>query len=258
MGLKRFSSAASALLVLAFVGLPSCKENDDSPTNTGGNDTLEVGTELPAGFDQFEDDVEVYLDGEYVVVKTKDIPNHGSPYFSPTDSRYEAYSGSNPTFRLNPNRIQEQNLTFRIPRNPVEDPNHRATPMGPIGVAVNGVAFYNQYAAGGAPLTGEINSFDQYNGHPQNSGQYHYHVDPLYLTATRGKDALLGFLVDGFPVYGPQENGSTVTDADLDDYHGHIGPTREYPNGIYHYHITAEDPYLNGAGFFGVSGTVAQ
>ena len=35
--------------------------------------------------------------------------------------------------------------------------------MGPIGVSLNGVPFYNQYAGGGAPLSNEINSFDQYN-----------------------------------------------------------------------------------------------
>lgn len=149
-------------------------------------------------------------------------------------------------------------MTFRLPKNPMEDGQHQATPMGPIGVSLNGVPFYNQYAAGGAPLTGEINSFDHYNGHPQNTGQYHYHIEPLHLTASYGKDALIGFLNDGFPVYGPEENGRVVTNDDLDDYHGHFGPTAEYPEGIYHYHITGEDPYLNGAGFYGVPGTVTR
>ena len=34
--------------------------------------------------------------------------------------------------------------------------------MGPIGVVLNGIPFYNQYAGGGAALNNEINSFDQY------------------------------------------------------------------------------------------------
>jgi hypothetical protein len=55
-------------------------------------------------------------------------------------------------------------------------------------------------------LTNEINSFDQYNGHPQMQGGYHYHIEPTYLTAQNGKHVLLGFLLDGFPVYGPLEN----------------------------------------------------
>ena len=73
--------------------------------------------------------------------------------------------------------------------NPAVAAVHVATPMGPIGVAINGVPLFNQYAAGGAALTGEIVSFDQYNGHPQMSGQYHYHVEPLWLTTIKGKDA---------------------------------------------------------------------
>jgi hypothetical protein len=130
--------------------------------------------------------------------------------------------------------------------------------LGPIGIAVNGVALFNQYAAGRQPLMGEINSFDQYNGHPQNTGQYHYHVEPLYLTTTNGNSSLIGFLLDGYPVYGPFENGKRITNADLDELHGHTGVTADYPNGIYHYHITSEDPYINGAGFYGQPGTVTQ
>jgi hypothetical protein len=78
------------------------------------------------------------------------------------------------------------------------------------------------------------------------------------LTSTKGKDALLGFLLDGFPVYGPLESGKLLTNALLDKYHGHAHATADYPAGIYHYHITSEDPYINGSGFYGVSGTVSQ
>ena len=50
----------------------------------------------------------------------------------------------------------------------------------------------------------------------------------------------------------------TLTSSDLDAYHGHFGVTADYPNGIYHYHITADAPYLNGDGFYGTAGTVTQ
>jgi hypothetical protein len=69
---------------------------------------------------------------------------------------------------------------------------------------------------------------------------------------------LLGFLLDGFPVYGPLENSITITNADLDAYHGHTHATADFPNGIYHYHFTAAAPYLNGSGFKGTAGTVTQ
>jgi hypothetical protein len=77
-------------------------------------------------------------------------------------------------------------------------------------------------------LTNEINSFDQYLGHPQLTGQYHYHQEPAYLTTQNGKSAFLGFLLDGFPVYGPQENGKAVSNADLDTYHGHSHATADF------------------------------
>ena len=69
---------------------------------------------------------------------------------------------------------------------------------------------------------------------------------------------LLGFLLDGFPVYGPQENGAAVAESSLDAYHGHKHATADYPAGIYHYHVTNTDPYINGAGFFGTPGTISQ
>jgi hypothetical protein len=54
------------------------------------------------------------------------------------------------------------------------------------------------------------------------------------------------------------ENGKEVMNDDLDEYHGHKSVTADYPNGIYHYHITAADPYLNGNGFYGTPGTVTE
>ncbi|CAF1658260.1 unnamed protein product [Didymodactylos carnosus] len=46
-----------------------------------------------------------------------------------------------------------------------------------------------------------------------------------------------------------------LVSSDLDTYHGHTGVTADYPNGIYHYHITADAPYINGSGFYGTKGT---
>ena len=71
------------------------------------------------------------------------------------------------------------------------------------------------------------------------------------------KSALMGFLLDGFPVYGPKETDNSDP-AGLDVYHGHTHVTTDYPAGIYHYHITTASPYLNGNGFYGTPGTVTQ
>ena len=201
-------------------------------------------------------------DGNYITIKTNGMPDHKSVYYATNNSKYENFTGTTYggyAFNKNPNAISSQLLTFKIPLNPKEATNHSATPLGPIGVALNGVPFFNQYAGPNQPLTFEITSFDQYWGHPQQTGQYHYHVEPLYLTTvTATKSSLLGFLLDGFPVYGPEENGEAVTDALLDAYHGHSHATADFPGGIYHYHITAEDPYINGSGFYGTPGTVTH
>ncbi len=242
-------------IVMLFSGafFFSCKKSSTSSNNNN--------TQVPAVFSHFTSTVTISVDGDYVVLKSNALPDHKSPYFLGTQwesTMYEAYNGSNPAFNLNPNRISEQNLTFKIPINPAVASTHDATPLGPIGISVNGIPLFNQYAGPSQPLTNEINSFDQYNGHPQQTGQYHYHVEPLYITASKGNDALIGFLLDGFPVYGPKENGVTITNADLDTYHGHTGVTADYPAGIYHYHITADAPYINGSGFYGTKGTVTQ
>jgi YHYH protein len=52
-------------------------------------------------------------------------------------------------------------------------------------------------------------------------------------------------LHDGFLVYGNKgDNGVPVTNADLDECSGHVGATPEFPEGIYHYHLTDDEaPY---------------
>jgi YHYH protein len=191
----------------------------------------------------------VTFDGDTVVIDTDDVPDHGSPYFPANDSRYVAPP---PGMVKNPGQILAQDLTLRVSLHPaVASPSD--TNLGPIGVAVNGVVFFNQYAAGFQPLDDEIRTFDQYNGHPAPPmGIYHYHVEPVWLT--KDPSALIGVLLDGFPVYGPLDaNGSTPTDLDV--CHGHTSATPDFPGGIYHYHVGSAPPYISGC-FRGQPGTV--
>ena len=207
---------------------------------------------------KFNSTVTISTDGTTITLKSDGVPDHKSCYFASSDARYQAYNGTNSAFSKNPNSIATKSFVFKIPASPSVNAAHEATPLGPIGVAINGVPIYNQYAGPNQPLAGEINSCDQYNGHPDPTSIYHYHVEPLFITQNNTKSALIGFLLDGFPVYGPLEAGKTLVSADLDAYHGHTGSTADYPNGIYHYHITADAPYINGAGFYGSKGSVTQ
>ena len=213
-----------------------------------------IAADLPALYKRLYGAASVTVEGDTVVVKTTSEPDHGSPYY--TGDRYAA--DGEPGFHINPNRIVASVVTLRLPLHPAPDPAHQATPLGPIGVALDGVVYFNQYAAGRQPLTSEAVSFDQYGGHPNQDGQYHYHVEPTWLTGKYGKDAFLGFLADGYPVYGPQEGTKTLASADLDAYHGHEGPTAEFPRGTYHYHITADAPYLCGTGYYGKPGSIVD
>ncbi|CAM3344007.1 YHYH protein [Aquirufa ecclesiirivi] len=243
------------ILVTAFSLGISCKNASENITPTSSAVVPEVYSKIYGA-------TSITNDGTYITIKTTGVPDHKSAYFASTSAQYEAFTGKTfggNNFAKNPNAISAQSFTFKIPVNPKVDAAHKATPLGPIGVALNGVPLFNQYAGPSQPLTNEVNGFDQYWGHPQQTGSYHYHVEPLYLTQVKlSKSSLLGFLLDGFPVYGPEEGGQIVQNASLDTYHGHSHSTTEYPNGIYHYHITNSDPYINGSGFYGSAGTVSQ
>jgi hypothetical protein len=246
-----------SVVVLAMLFF-ACSTDDSTVTPAASS------VEVPAVFKKIYGASSVTSDGTTISIKVNGLPDHKSPYYATTNSLYQSYSGvtfGGLVFVKNPNSIIEQSGIFKIPINPKMATNHAATPLGPIGIALNGVPFFNQYAGpNNQELKGEMAGFDQFYGHPQNSGVYHYHVEPLHLTTVKStKSGLMGFLLDGFPVYGPQEEtGSVVTNANLDVYHGHSHATVDYPNGIYHYHFTSEAPYLNGNGFYGTPGTVTQ
>lgn len=215
-----------------------------------------------------------------VTISTTDVPDHKSPFFDSTSTKYEAYNGDNPDFStsidlmgtISDPTILSQNITFTLPRYPVVATTHTSPGGGPMGIARNGVCFYDQYNGLGESLGSlEINNADQYLGHPTPTAagaQYHYHYEPKYLTKTFGNSAFMGFLLDGFPVYGPYENGVKITTDMLDSYNGHWSYTADFPNKkIYHYHVISSNsdkvdslekaaPYINGGKYYGTPGTV--
>ena len=177
------------------------------------------------------------------------MPDHPSPYFGVGHPLYEApHEG----MRVNPNVIGTQSLELRIPANPAVAGSPTDTSLGPIGMATNGVPLFNQYARDNAPLDQEIESFDRYNGHPTGRSLYHYHIEPFFLTEGN-RAALVGFLLDGFPLYGPDEDDGSAPTG-LDDCNGHTHAAPEFPDGIYHYHVVDVPPYFTGC-YAGTPGT---
>jgi hypothetical protein len=172
----------------------------------------------------------VSFDGDTMIVRSNGLPNHPTGTFPNPD---------------NPNAIREQRLTFYIPLHPKRNKDITPTPFGPIGVAINGIPFFNQYNAQGGDAV-RLETFDSCCGHPDPRGMYHYHQYPVCIKSPfhdpSGKHSpLIGFMFDGYAIYGP--NGvDGKPPRDLDFCNGHTDTERGY-----HYHVTATYPYLIGA-----------
>jgi len=252
------ASLAALAAVMACSGATASGTSPTAPTTaitapaTPANPapTTPTVSGVQALYSQFANTVTVSIDGPTVTLRTNNLPDHKSPYWGLNSGSYEA---PHPGMQVNPHLIAAQNLTFRIPSSPAMTATTSDTPLGPIGISVNGVVLFNQYAAMRQPLTSEIISFDKYNGHPSPSNQYHYHFEPVSITAA-SRSRLVGVLLDGFPVYGPLDSDGG-TPANLDACNGHTAATPEFASGIYHYHTTTAVPYISGC-FRGTAGTV--
>ena len=145
---------------------------------------------------------------------------------------------------------------YQIPLNPVY--SEQATPVtgGAIGVALSGGVFYSPFEGGhdSAVYANEDNFvvdtipfIDGCGGHPNERGiQYHYHGVPYCISDALDRDGqhsyMVGVMLDGFPVYGPQDSDGEAP-THLDECSGHVGATPEFPDGIYHYHTLETRPY---------------
>jgi len=143
----------------------------------------------------------------------------------------------------NPGVPAATNVTFNIPIDPVVSDTPSCTSLGAVGVTLNGVVLYNAVdARGNDAVAHEI--VDEFGGHPAMS-DYHYHFLPERLDSapmSDGHSGLVGYIRDGFGLYGYDgEGGVELTNADLDECHGHD----HSPLG-YHYHSTIEYPYTIG------------
>ena len=91
---------------------------------------------------------------------------------------------------------------------------------------------------------------DGCQGHPEIRGQYHYHnLTSCIADPGTGHSALVGYAFDGFGIYGTRgEDGKQLTNAALDECHGHTHAIEWDGRSVvmYHYHATAEYPYTVG------------
>ncbi len=188
-----------------------------------------------------------------LIVRSHNLPNHPTAVFP---DRWRALDG-------NPNYIQEQRQVWRIPLEPQVNPNHvaidphnenRALPGGPIGVATNGVIFFNPFDADSVEAIWRL---DRCCGHPSPGFEYHYHKYPVCVKSPWTDDGtahspLIGFAFDGFPIYGPYEAAGELakdsTKNPLNAFNVHFDEARGW-----HYHVTpGKFPHLIG-GYWGVA-----
>lgn len=218
---------------ITTTALISCDKDDATTDDTTGT--------VPTVFSSnYKSAVTLSATGTTVTMKSTGVPDHVTPYWGTGNTLYEAPSLAGQV--VNPGNLQSQVFVMTIPINPAEATTKEATALGPIGMALNGVAIYNDREGGNVPVdAGTLLSFDRGGAHSGPGGLYHYHFNGDFTSVNDAK--LIGWLRDGFPIYGRKDTTGVVP-TDLDANGGHVGPTQNYPNGIYHYHCS-NAAYMN-------------
>jgi len=148
----------------------------------------------------------------------------------------------------NPNSVQAQNISVDLPVNPVFAAKPSCVPMGPVGIALDGVMIYNALDDGGRDAVAhEVQ--DLCNGHPQSAGEYHYHGPSPCMPNITKPNALVGYALDGFGIYsGYYANGTQINSSELDACHGMTSVINWHGKmvSMYHYVITDDYPYTIG------------
>ncbi|MSO42430.1 MAG: YHYH protein [Solirubrobacterales bacterium] len=172
------------------------------------------------------------------------LPSHGTGVF-PVSASDDAYA-----YDPNPNSISAYALTEKLSLKPKLAKHPTCLSGGTIGVIRTGAAFFDALDAGGDDAAAhEVQ--DSCGGHPQQQGVYHYHALPSCIgTGADNKHSkLIGWALDGFPIYGPRgAGGEYMRNSELDACHGHTHKIRYAGKvrPIYHYHATMEYPYTLG------------
>ncbi|MBU2957857.1 YHYH protein [Paracoccus sp. 1_MG-2023] len=150
----------------------------------------------------------------------------------------------------------EVEMTVLIPVDPVmaETPSDLGT-VAKVGIALDGVPIFAD--APSVLDTGHMPALDTCGGHIDPGGWYHWHatatdLDAIYdaeevhaacANVEQDPTAQFGFAFDGFAMFGTLEHDGTTPDG-LDECGGHMGPTTEDGEPVYHYHARDSFPNL--------------
>lgn len=254
-----------------------------------------MGDGVSATFSSNFNCVQVSVEGSNHIFKSNNLPGYKSYYYGSDSELYEALPSGNTS--AGSNKIISQNMKYTIPTTGTLRSSGAMTGTQAgyvsIGISTNGLAIFNNAANAPDTLSAEASTFDNYSGHPQNQGVYHYHTEPPKLT--NNDASLIGIALDGFLIYGRKCDNGTASTADdftpqrnanaqggtfngtvgtlteggttkLDEVHGHTAVTQHLSTATYHYHVVTDEVVTGSTGlktimgsyFRGVPGTVSN
>lgn len=187
-----------------------------------------------------------------IILQPTGIPDHTrDAYYAVPNAGVVVPDATSATIVKDPTKAQT--YKFTIPTVPKYSSKTTSAPLGSIGVMISGAVLYNPYEGDGKTVAmannftitdsnGITASFvDKCTGHPTpQQGAYHYHGLSKCVTAKVDKTTkpshIIGFALDGFPIYGDRDaKGKQLTAKNLDKCNGINNATPEFPKGIYHY-----------------------
>lgn len=227
-----------ALAIGALAAGAAC--GSDSPASPTNTTTMTGSTSIASVVgSRYKSAVTREVGTTSIVLRSQGVPDHVTPYWGVGNALYEPQIAGG---SLTPGNLATQTFVMTIPTNPTEASSKEATSLGPIGMALNGVAIFNDREGGNVPVDSAVlQTFDRGGGHSGPGALYHYHFDGDF---TSYDDAnLIGFLRDGFPIYGRRDADGSYP-SNLDANGGHVGTTADFATSIYHYH-SARTAYMN-------------
>ena len=204
------------------------------------------------------------------ILKGNGIPNHTiGEYPVPSDSAAYAYYSVLPVqgyANAAEIPVKPYDMSLTVPRNPKVQ--SKPTCIGSLAIGISpqtGAAMHTEIAVDSdftAVSPSAALPYDRCWGHPY-ATQYHYHGYTWKCFPNKGKDGepspLYAYAADGFGIYGPYSEGKrgtavtgstqkVITNAQLDECHGHYGTVKwdGKQKYMYHYHVNNEYPYSVG------------
>lgn len=224
---------------------------DEASGDTGDASTGEDDTSIRSQVildAQWADNVTITIDGDLASFESDGLPSHEYLDSYLADGRDGMYIAGG---------VESYAASFQFPVVPTVANSPSETGNGAIGVAISGAVFFDPYEGDGSDTVANDDNatidgvpfIDACGGHPlPNAISYHYHGVPFCITDAVDTDGdhsvLIGYLFDGFAIYGPQDVGGEEP-TDLDACQGHTGPTPEFEDDTYHYHVSSTANYIS-------------